>query len=73
MPENDKAVTLKGGYKTKYGEFQNKLRRLINEESMENHSNTDDHTLAVYLTDCLNAYERAVNSRDFMNHKTNVV
>ena len=56
-------------YQSKYTEFEKKLRRLINEESMENHSNTDDATLARYLMECLRAYERAVGSRDFMGRK----
>ena len=45
-------------------DFREKLERLINNESMENGSNTPDFILAEYLTDCLQAFNCAVNKRE---------
>lgn len=39
------------------------LRDLINRHSVENASDTPDWILAMYLLDCLFAYERAVDAR----------
>ena len=44
--------------------FRADLEHLINRESAENGSNTPDFILACYLTDCLNAFDRAVNDRE---------
>ena len=44
--------------------FRTDLEQLINRESAENGSNTPDFILACYLTDCLNAFDRAVNERE---------
>lgn len=50
-----------------YSEFRDALRKLINQNSMENHSNTADYILAEYLADCLSAFDRATRRRD--SHK----
>ncbi len=44
--------------------FRDKLKSLINEENIENGSNTPDFILREYLCDCLEAFDRAVVSRD---------
>ena len=46
------------------GEFRKKLERLLNEESMENGSDTPDNILAGYLAGCLRNFDGAVQSRD---------
>lgn len=43
--------------------FEKRLKDLINEESMENGSNTPDFILAKYISNCLEAFNRAVNAR----------
>lgn len=43
--------------------FRIMLQGLINKGCMENGSDTPDYILAHYLTDCLEAYDRAVNAR----------
>ena len=40
------------------------LTRLLNRHSAENKSDTPDFILAVYLLDCLNAFEVAVIKRE---------
>lgn len=44
--------------------FHSALRSLINHYSMENESNTPDYILAGYLSDCLDAYNNAIDLRD---------
>jgi len=44
-------------------EFRKHLEELINTQSMENASDTPDYILAQYLTDCLEAFDNAVNLR----------
>lgn len=44
-------------------DFRKKLQKLINEESMENSSNTPDFILASYLCNCLQAFDLAVTER----------
>lgn len=44
--------------------FESRLRDLINSESMESGSNTPDFILAMYMKDCLSAFENAVQLRD---------
>ena len=44
--------------------FRNELEHLINQYSLENGSNTPDGILADYLVDCLQAFDRAVLSRE---------
>ncbi len=44
--------------------FKEALRQLINENSLENMSDTPDYVLANYMMDCLNAFNKAVNERD---------
>ncbi len=44
--------------------FQEELQRLINRHCAENNSNTPDFVLAKYLSDCLQAFDRAVVRRD---------
>ena len=48
----------------KHRGFQEKLRSLINEYSMEEHSNTPDFILAEYLNICLQAFGLAMAKRD---------
>lgn len=45
-------------------QFHVKLESLLNSESMENGSNTPDFMLAEYLIDCLQAFDKAVRTRD---------
>jgi len=44
-------------------EFRKELESLINRCSMENGSNTPDFILAEYLTDCLAAFDHAIQCR----------
>lgn len=44
--------------------FQNELSALINRNSLENVSNTQDFVLAEYLVDCLEAFDKALNKRN---------
>ena len=44
-------------------QFRKDLEVLINQNSMENESNTPDFILADYLEDCLNAFDKAVCKR----------
>lgn len=50
--------------------FLSELEILINRFSKENGSNTPDFLLAMYLNDCLKAYDRAVTSRDKLKTET---
>ncbi len=45
-------------------EFCKKLMKLINEEGLENVSNTPDFLLAEFLLNCLQAYSLTVCARD---------
>lgn len=47
-------------------EFQRELVALINRHSLETFSNTPDHVLAEYLTQCLVAYNITVSARDHL-------
>ena len=44
--------------------FRKDIERTINSHSAENGSNTPDLILARYLTDCLAAFDTAVQARD---------
>jgi hypothetical protein len=44
--------------------FRREVESAINRHSMENGSNTPDFILAMYLVECLAAFDRAVNARD---------
>jgi uncharacterized coiled-coil protein SlyX len=44
-------------------EFYDELVSLINKHSKENGSNTPDFILAMYLEDCLKAFDRALTAR----------
>ena len=44
--------------------FQDELRSLINRYSRENKSNTPDFILVDYITDSLNAFDKATNERE---------
>jgi hypothetical protein len=44
--------------------FRKELESLINCHSRENGCNTPDFMLAEYLTDCLAAFDKAVNARE---------
>jgi hypothetical protein len=46
-----------------YPSFRNQLEDLINVNSMENGSNTQDFVLADFLTTCLMAFDTAVTER----------
>jgi|1185.fasta_scaffold1045844_1 hypothetical protein len=44
-------------------DFRKEIQQAINKYSKESGSNTPDFILARYLTDCLEAYDRAVTAR----------
>jgi len=44
----------------KINKFREELRKIINQLSMENRSDTPDFILADYLTNCLLNYEAAI-------------
>jgi len=44
--------------------FRVEIEHLINRHSQENGSDTPDFILAEYLTDCLDAYDKAVQRRE---------
>ena len=44
--------------------FRRKLQDLINENSVENRSNTPDFILAIYLDSCLRGFDHATKARD---------
>lgn len=44
--------------------LQKELEALINTHSAENESDTPDYILASYVSDCLSAFNRAVNQRE---------
>ena len=45
-------------------EFQELLRESINKCSQENASNTPDFILAIYLNNCLDAFNMAIQQRE---------
>ena len=45
-------------------DLHKELTSLLNRHSAENRSNTPDFILAMYLLDCLNAFEKAVIRRE---------
>lgn len=51
--------------------FKDELESVINRYSKENGSDTPDFILANYLTDCLEAFDRAVlNRQQWYGHKS---
>jgi hypothetical protein len=44
--------------------FRREIEQAINRHSVENGCNTPDYILATYLSECLAAFDRAVNARD---------
>lgn len=44
--------------------FDSELRQLLNSYSKENDSDTPDYILAQYIQDCLDAYNRALQTRE---------
>jgi hypothetical protein len=44
--------------------FKKELRKLINEKSKENESNTPDFILTTYLIDCLKTFNKAIVQRE---------
>jgi hypothetical protein len=46
--------------------FRKELEELINKNSIENGSNTQDIVLSVYLLDSLKAFDKATNARDYL-------
>ncbi len=61
MVDAPETVDPSAGYSDK--EFRERLKNLINSESMENGSDTPDHILADYLIRCLVNFDTAVNAR----------
>jgi hypothetical protein len=51
-------------YSEKNYNLEMELRRVLNSFCQENESNTPDWILAVYVLDCLDAFNRAVNDRE---------
>lgn len=51
-------------------DLESNIRVLINQFSREGKSDTPDFILAEYLIGCLEAFERAVNSRDLFHGKS---
>jgi archaellum biogenesis protein FlaJ (TadC family) len=51
--------------------FEEELERLINKYSMENGSDTPDFILALYIMDCLNAFNKTVRERESWYHTEN--
>lgn len=49
---------------TKLSKFRTEVEELINKHSLENNSDTPDYVLAEYLTDCLKAFDKAINTRE---------
>ena len=49
---------------TKQSRLRKEIEQAINKNSLENESNTPDFILAEFLTDCLRAFDRAVNRRE---------
>lgn len=45
-------------------DFRKELEELINQHCMENESDTPDFILAQYLTDCLEAFDKATKARE---------
>lgn len=43
--------------------LEQELAQLLNRHSVENDSNTPDFILAEYVTDCLDAYAKAIRAR----------
>jgi hypothetical protein len=43
--------------------LRDQIQHILNAHSAENGSNTPDYILAEYLTDCLNAFDKAVTRR----------
>lgn len=53
--------------------FREDIQKAINQNSMENASDTPDFILAVYLADCLTAFDTAVANRErWYGRKTDV-
>lgn len=52
--------------------FEAELRRLINQHSQENGSNTPDRILAEYMNRCLDAFNAATKARDQWYFQTQV-
>lgn len=48
---------------TKHSQLRTEIEKLINQQSLENESNTPDFILAEYLVDCLRIFDKAVNKR----------
>ena len=44
--------------------FDSELKQLLNRYSKENDSDTPDYILARYIQDCLDAYNRALQTRE---------
>lgn len=45
-------------------QFEEELRKLINQYCIENGSDTPDHILARYMRNCLESYDYAIRDRD---------
>lgn len=49
---------------TKQSKFRKDIEQVINKNSIENNSNTPDFILSEYLTDCLEAFDKATTRRE---------
>ena len=58
--EMHKEVRAQGAWKS---DLRQKIESAINQNCAENGSNTPDFILADYMTDCLAAFDKAVNAR----------
>lgn len=45
--------------------FRRDIEAVINRHSRENGSNTPDHILAIYLANCLRAFDMATHAREY--------
>lgn len=45
-------------------DFEKDIQKMINRHSMENASNTPDYILAMYLENCLKAFNEATQQRE---------
>ena len=54
----------KGAHAMSDNAFRDELEALINRHSKENGSNSPDHILAMFLAQCLEAFDAAVNMRE---------
>ena len=61
--QSDTNINKAPSHAQQFENFRQDLRELINKYSRENQSSTPDFVLAQYLTDCLDAFDKAVHQR----------